>query len=92
MRGSQWRQRRAERMRASRDKLKSARAQNKTESKAHGRTMHVCGLKNPRMCGTRPRMKIRMDFSQFCFELDDWQVGLGRLVHLQVKQTKRREK
>jgi hypothetical protein len=36
--------------------------------------------------------KIRMDFSQFSFELDGWQVGLGRLVHLQVKQTKRREK
>jgi hypothetical protein len=34
--------------------------------------------------------KIRMDFSQFNLELAGWQVGLGRLVHLQVKQTKRR--
>jgi hypothetical protein len=36
--------------------------------------------------------KIRMDFSQFSFELNGWQVGLGRFVHLQVNQTKRREK
>jgi hypothetical protein len=31
-----------------------------------------------------------VDFSQFSLELDDWQVGLGRLMHLKVKQTKRR--
>jgi hypothetical protein len=79
-------------MRANRDKLKSARAQNRTVSQAHGRTMHVCGPKNPCICGTRPRMKNPMDFSQFNLELAGWQVGLGRLVHLQVKQTKRRAK
>ena len=52
--------------------------------------MRVCGIEYSRACNKRPRKKIRMDFSQFSFELDGWQVGLGRLVHLQVKKTKRR--
>jgi hypothetical protein len=33
-----------------------------------------------------------MDFSQFNLELASWQVGLGRLVQLEVKQTKKRER
>jgi hypothetical protein len=54
--------------------------------------MRVCGVKYLRTCDKQPRKKIRMDFSQFSLELDGWQVGLGWLVHLQVKQTKRTTK
>jgi hypothetical protein len=54
--------------------------------------MHVCGVEYLCTYDKRPRKKIRMDFSQFSLELDGWQVGLGRFVHLQVNQTKRREK
>jgi hypothetical protein len=57
----------------------------------HARCMYV-GPKTRAYVAHDRELKIQVDFSQFCSELDDWQVDLGRLVHLQVKQTKRREK
>jgi hypothetical protein len=60
-------------MRMRRDKLKSARAQNITVSQAHGHTMHVCGLKNTRIYGTRPRMKNPNRFLSI-------QLGIGWLA------------
>jgi hypothetical protein len=48
------------------------------------------GLKTHAYMTHNRERKIRMDFSQFNLELAEWQVDLGRLVYLQVKQTKRR--
>ena len=77
----------------------SACAWTKKSQWAH---VHITKLWFGRMCArcvyvglkTRAYMthsrewKIQMDFSQFNLELAGWQVHLGRLVHLQVKQIK----
>jgi hypothetical protein len=73
VRGSQWRQRRTERMRVNRDKSIGARAQNRTVNEAHGCMMHVCGPKNPHINGTRPRMKNPNGFLSI-------QLGIGWLA------------
>jgi hypothetical protein len=57
MRESQWRQRCTERMCANREKLTSARVQNRAVSQAHVPTMRVYGPKNPCIYDTRTRMK-----------------------------------
>jgi hypothetical protein len=54
VRGSQWRQRRTERMCTDRKELMGTRAQNRTVTWAHVRTMRVCGPQNPRTGDTRP--------------------------------------
>jgi hypothetical protein len=60
-------------MHTNRDKLKRARAQNKTVDKVYGRTMRVCRLKNPHICGARPRMKNPNGFLSI-------QLGIGWLA------------
>jgi hypothetical protein len=61
------------------DKLKSARAHDRTVSQAHGRTMHVYGLKNPCICGARLRTKNPNGFLSIQLGIS-WLVGWLRLV------------